>query len=204
MCKEYALVRGKIMAWKDFLIENPWATLNREPTPNHCIAVYYAVDMEYQKVTDRLCMITYDEKYKPQFKEMTISWVSEHFEVEESDLRQVETPEETIIQPGGEIFLLLNSMDVVVGTIAAVIHQGVCELAKMSVRKGYTGRGYANILMTECIQWAQDHKYPFIELLSSVKLDNAISIYKKYGFVTTHLGPHPSYKRCDIVMRLTF
>jgi GNAT superfamily N-acetyltransferase len=202
--KEYALLRGKIVVWNDFLAENPWATTNYNQVPKHCISVYYCVDLVQKTVTDRLCVVTYDEKYKSEFKELSLVWVSEHFVVEESDIKQVETPEEVIIKPGGEIFFVLNSEEVVVGVVATVIHKGDCELAKMTVRKGYTGRGYANVLMKESIQWAKDNNYPFIELLSSTKLENAINIYKKFGFVTTHLGSHPDYARCDIIMRLTF
>ncbi|KAI8639110.1 acyl-CoA N-acyltransferase [Parasitella parasitica] len=128
----------------------------------------------------------------------------QYFEVEESDLKQLDTPEEAIIQPGGEIFFLLEGSGRVAGVVATVIHQGVCELAKMTVRKECNGRGYAHILMRESIHWAKQKDYPYIELLSSVELQNAIILYKKYGFETIHLGPHPDYKRCSIIMRLTF
>ncbi|GAN03506.1 GNAT family acetyltransferase [Mucor ambiguus] len=207
--REYALVKGKIVEWSDFVRENPWATVKTNPfsavpVASNCISVYYVVDLEKMNFMDRLCMVTWDLKYKSEFKELSLMWVKQYFEVEESDLKQLETPEEAIIQPGGEIFFLLESSGRVAGVVATVIHQGNCELAKMTVRKECNGKGYAHILMRESINWAQDNKYPFIELLSSIQLENAIILYKKYGFETTHLGSHPDYKRCNIIMRLTF
>lgn len=41
-----------------------------------------------------------------------------------------------------------------------------------------------------------------ITLLSNTILEPAISLYKKHGFETVHLGPHPDYERCNIEMRL--
>jgi hypothetical protein len=58
--------------------------------------------------------------------------------------------------------------------------------------------------MQETLRWAKDKKYPYADLLCNTKLENAISIYRKLGFKTTMLGPHPDYERCDIGMRLYF
>lgn len=206
---EYALVKGKITDWADFIEQNQWAATKTNkfsslPVASNCISVYYVVDVEQMMIIDRLCMVTWDLKYKSEFKELSLVWVKQYFEVEESDLKQLDTPEESIIQPGGEVFFLIESSGRVAGVVATVIHQGVCELAKMTVRKECTGKGYAHILMRESIKWAKDKNFPYIELLSSVSLENAILLYKKYGFETTHLGSHPDYKRCNIVMRLTF
>lgn len=201
------MARGKIIEWDEFLMNNPWAAhhdYSNNQVPSNCVAVYYVVSKEKDEIVERLCMTTWDAKYKEDFKTLSLAWVEEHFEVEQTDLIQVETPEQVILQPGGEVFFLLNSTGVVVGVVANLIHQGVCELVKMTVRKEYTGRGYAHILMREAIRWAKEKNYPFIELLSNIKLENAISIYKKYGFETTLLGPHPDYVRCNIGMRLTF
>ncbi|KAG2199298.1 hypothetical protein INT46_003378 [Mucor plumbeus] len=206
---EYALVKGKITNWADFVEQNQWAAIKTNkfsslPIASNCVSVYYVVDVEQMAIIDRLCMVTWDLKYKSEFKELSLVWVKQYFEVEELDLKQLDTPEESIIQPGGEIFFLIESSGRVAGVVATVIHQGACELAKMTVRKECNGKGYAHILMRESIKWAKDKKFPYIELLSSVSLENAIILYKKYGFETTHLGPHPDYKRCNIIMRLTF
>lgn len=205
--REYAMMRGQFVEWNEFVSENDWAKNHKYTQvalPDQCASVYYVVDKEEQIVTDRLCMVTYDDKYKKDFKELNLVWVKEFFAVEESDIFQLDTPETAIIQPGGEIFFLLTSEGDVAGCVSDIIAHGECELAKMTVKRSCTGKGYAHLLMREAIQWAKDKKYPFLKLYSSVNLENAISLYKKYGFQTIHLGEHPSYKRCDIIMQLDF
>lgn len=205
--REYAMMRGQFVEWNSFVAENDWAKThkyNEAVLPDKCASVYYVVDKEAQAVTDRLCMTTFDKKYKNDFKELNLVWVKEFFAVEESDIRQLETPEEAIIAPGGEIFFLVQSDGTVGGVVSAIIAHGECELAKMTVRKSCTGKGYAHLLMREAIQFAKDKKYPYMKLYSSVSLENAIALYKKYGFKTIHLGQHPAYKRCSIIMQLDF
>lgn len=205
--REYALLRGQIVEWNQFVAENDWAKIHKYsdlPIVDKTIAVYYAVDKESKEVTERVCVTTYDAKYKDEFKNLNLKWVSQYFEVEECDIYQLENPYEAFIKDGGEIFFLVTSSGMVAGTVSDMLNHGECDLTKMTVRDECTGKGYANILMRESIKWAKDHKYPYIKLYSSVSLDNAINIYKKFGFETIHLGPHPNYKRCNIVMQLTF
>ncbi|KAI9359537.1 hypothetical protein BD770DRAFT_386266 [Pilaira anomala] len=186
---EYALVGGKFVEWNQFLIEHEWAKSHEftAPVPENCKTVYYIV--KENKIIDRATVITFDARYKQDFKELNLAWVTQLFEVEESDIKQLESPEESILHAG---------------VVADVIHDGECELAKMTVRKECTGKGYANILMKESIEWAKEQGFPFIKLYSSVQLENAIALYKKFGFETIHLGKHPSYKRCSIIMQLDF
>lgn len=40
------------------------------------------------------------------------------------------------------------------------------------------------------------------ENLSNTVLAPAIGLYRNHGFETTHLGSHPDYQRCNIVMAL--
>lgn len=204
--KEYAMMRGQTVDWNTFAAENNWAKVHKYselPIPEKSLAIYYIVNKEDQSIIDRVAVTSYDKQYKNEFKELNLKWVSKFFEVEANDVYQLENPEDAILKDGGEVFFLLSSDNVVAGVVADVIHDGNCELAKMTVRDEFTGKGYANILMREAIQWAKDRKYPYIDLYSSVKLENAIALYKKFGFATTHLGPHPAYKRCSIIMKLT-
>ena len=39
-----------------------------------------------------------------------------------------------------------------------------------------------------------------IFLLSNTRLEPAIALYHKHGYVTTRRGPHPHYDRCNIEM----
>ncbi|KAI9292035.1 acyl-CoA N-acyltransferase [Neoconidiobolus thromboides FSU 785] len=143
--------------------------------------------------------ITWDEKYKYEFKRLNLKWVQEFFEVEEADTKQFEYPE-TIVNDGGEIFFLLDK-DKVIGTVAMMKHGDEYELSKLAVDDGYKGQGLSKILMDASIKWVKDKGYKSILIISNTKLEPAINLYKKYGFETIHLGQHPSYSRANIVMR---
>lgn len=202
--KQYAMMRNQCIEWQEFILNETWAaSVTPSDVPENCVAIYYVVNQAEQKLLDTLYVVSWSTKYKQEFKDMSLAWVQESFEVEESDLKQVETPEKTIIQPGGQIFFLLDGQKRMVGTIAMMMCEGECELGKLTVKKEYNGKGYAHPLMREAIAWARDTKQPSILLLCAVKLEKAITLYKRYGFETIHLGQHPEYKRCDIVMRLT-
>src|SRR6185312_14670310 len=49
--------------------------------------------------------------------------------------------------------------------------------------------------------WAREQGAAEILILSNTVLAPAIALYKKHGYATTHLGPHPDYERCNIEMR---
>jgi len=151
---------------------------------------------------NNVIMTTYNEKYLPAFVELNREWIETYFALEPMDLYQLQNPQESILDKGGEIFFLLEN-DQVLGTCALVPH-GVnsYELAKMAVSPKARGKGYGDILMKFAISWAQEKGIAELTLLSNTILEPAISLYKKHGFQTHHLGQHPDYKRCNIEMNL--
>lgn len=58
--------------------------------------------------------------------------------------------------------------------------------------------------MQHGIDFAKSLGLPKLILYSSTKLENAIYIYKKYGFVEIPIEPNSPYKRSDIKMELVF
>ncbi|KAK9709723.1 hypothetical protein K7432_008849 [Basidiobolus ranarum] len=206
--KTYAMMRNQFVEWDQFASENDWAnealkkgSWEDKPTPDNCVAVYYVIDKDARMIMKKLYVATWSPEYKQIFKDLNLAWVEQFFKVEETDIRQLDHPEESIIKPGGQIFFLLDD-NKVAGTVAMMIHDGECELGKMTVADGYQGKGYAHPLMREGIDWARKQGYPDIAILCAVKLVKAITLYKNHGFETVRLGKHPDYDRCDIIMSL--
>lgn len=146
-------------------------------------------------------IVTYQEKYLPAFANLNREWIQKYFTLEPMDLAQLEKPHDLILNPGGEIFFLLED-GIPVGTCAMAPHDGVFELAKMAILPSKRGLGYGDLLMQAAIDWAKEKNLPKIILLSNTVLEPAISLYKKHGFKTVHLGSHPDYQRCNIIMEL--
>jgi GNAT superfamily N-acetyltransferase len=128
-------------------------------------------------------------------------WIQTYFKIEAMDIAQLENPYENVLNHG-EIFFLLEN-EKAVGVCAMIEHGVGCyELAKMAVAPETRGKGYGDRLMEIAVAWARQKGANKVILLSNTILEPAITLYKKHGFKTTHLGPHPDYERCNIEMEL--
>jgi GNAT superfamily N-acetyltransferase len=146
-------------------------------------------------------VIGYDDRYLPVFRALNAQWIEQYFVLEAMDLHQLEHPREVILDAGGEIFFVLENGEAV-GTCAVVPHGESYEIAKMAVAGESRGKGHGDRLMQAAIDWCRAKGVAEIVILSNTVLAPAITLYKKFGFATTRLGPHPDYERCNIEMKL--
>lgn len=147
-------------------------------------------------------VIFFDPQFISDFVRLNRQWIEHYFRIEAMDLAQLENPQENILSLGGEIFFVLENKKVV-GTCAMIPHgEKTYELAKMAVDPSTRGKGYGDLLMKHAIDWARSKKATKISILSNTVLEPAITLYKKHGFQTLHLGKHPDYERCNIEMEL--
>lgn len=149
-------------------------------------------------------IIPYRSKFAQDFKDLNIAWLETYFYVEPYDLEVLNYPEKYIISKGGHIFFT-TSHQKVTGTVALMpMQQGVFELTKMAVHKEVRGQGIGQQLMQYCIKFAQEQQLHKLVLYSNTKLENAIYIYKKWGFKEIPLEQASNYERANIKMELRF
>lgn len=149
-------------------------------------------------------VVPFHPKYLSAFVSMNRDWIERYFELEEMDLAQLENPFGEILDKGGEIFFVVENGEAV-GTVSMVpLGDGTAELAKMAVARSARGKGYGDLLMQACVDWAKRTGVHKVVILSNTVLEPAISLYHKHGFPTVHLGDHPEYRRCNIVMERMF
>lgn len=147
----------------------------------------------------------YKEEYAKYFYELNIEWLKTFFIVEPYDEEVLSKPNTYIIDKGGLIFFAkLNNK--VVGTVALMpLDNGLFELTKMAVSTEHRGEKIGQYLMEYCINYAKVNMgLPKLILYSSRRLENAIYIYRKFGFIEIPVEPNSPYKRCDIKMELVF
>ena len=60
----------------------------------------------------------FQDEYADDFKRLNLEWIEKYFVVEEMDKKQLEDPQENIIEPGGESYSVLEDGKV----------RGVCAL----------------------------------------------------------------------------
>jgi GNAT superfamily N-acetyltransferase len=152
-----------------------------------------------------ISIVSYDARYKDEFKRLNEAWITEFFDMEETDHKVLDHPEQYIIDAGGEIVFAVER-DTVAGTCALIkMDNGPFdfELAKMAVDPLFRGRGIGRQLGEAIIDRARKLGAKTVFLESNTILAPAISLYRKLGFVETE-RQHTPYARGNIHMVLAF
>ena len=155
------------------------------------------------EITQDIEITSFKNKYSKHFYSLNIEWLKSYFVVEPYDESVLSNPEKHIINKGGHIFFAKLNNEVV-GTVALmpIGNDGLFELTKMAVSPKHRGFKIGQQLMQHCIDFAKSIGLPNLILYSSRKLENAIYIYRKYGFIEIPVEPNCPYVRCDIKMKL--
>lgn len=146
-------------------------------------------------------IITYTDKYASNFRDMNLAWLEKYFFVEEHDREVLEQAEDYIINKGGFIFFALVNNEVV-GTVALINEKEGFELSKMAVIPVFQGQKIGQQLLKFCINFAKIKGWDKLIIYSSTLLENAIYLYRKYGFKEVELEKDSPYQRSDIKMVL--
>lgn len=148
-------------------------------------------------------IVAYDKQYAKAFELLNLEWLETYFYVEDYDREVLSKAEQYIIGPGGHIFFAVES-GVVMGCVALLrIEDDLFELTKMAVSPAARGKGIGQKLMQHCIAFAQSQNWKGLLLYSNRILENAIHIYRKYGFKEIPVEPDSPYERSNIKMYLT-
>jgi len=147
-------------------------------------------------------IISYTPEYASEFKSLNIAWLEKYFWVEPHDEEVLSDPNKFIIEPGGAIFFVKENDDIL-GTVALMkMDDSIFELTKMAVTPAAQGKKIGQQLLKHTINFARSQNWDKLMLYSNRKLENAIYIYKKYGFVEIPIEQNNPYSRGDIKMEL--
>lgn len=148
-------------------------------------------------------IIPFQKAYSKDFYTLNKEWLQTYFYVEPFDEEVLSKPKHYIIDPGGHIFFA-KMEDTIIGTVALMPTKKatIFELTKMAVSPEYRGHKLGQKLMQHCLDFAKKHAIKELILYSNRKLENAIYIYKKFGFIEVPVEENSPYKRSDIKMRL--
>ncbi len=143
----------------------------------------------------------YKPIYKEAFKELNYEWISQLFEIEESDKEILENPEESILKKGGAILIALSDEEPV-GVCALIkVSNDNYELAKMAVSPKAQGNQIGYKLGSSIIEKAKSLNAKSVYLETNTSLKPALALYKKLGFKELK-GCKSEYSRCNVQMEL--
>ena len=155
------------------------------------------------KAANKIKVIPYEERYIPDFKRLNRQWLENFGLLEEADEKKhLNTPRESIIENGGQIFFAVER-DIVVGTCAAIRHSSkLIEIAKLAVAPFAQKRGIGRMLTKAVTKYSIDIGAWKVFLVSSTKLKPALRLYESMGFVHASLPVQPEYASADVYMEL--
>ncbi|QHL89440.1 GNAT family N-acetyltransferase [Nibribacter ruber] len=146
-------------------------------------------------------IIDYTPAHAASFKDLNQAWIERYFEMEELDHKSLGNPDGYIIQKGGHI-LMAEYNGEIVGTCALIkMENDTFELAKMAVTDKAQGLKIGRKLGEAAIQKARELGAKTLMLVSNRKLETAIHLYHRLGFVEVPLEGQ-DYKRADIKMEM--
>lgn len=146
-------------------------------------------------------IINYSEETKDFIKTLNYEWLEKYFRVEPSDVISLSDPQKEIIDRQGLIFYARYQGEIVGTATLLRIHDTRYELGKMAVTEKHKGIGIGKALLEHSLLIAKQKNLSSLVLYSNTKLENAIHLYRKYGFKEVPLEPG-HYDRANIKMEL--
>ena len=152
---------------------------------------------------DAARLVTWRPDLRAQFERLNREWIERWFVVEDADRTVFADPGARIVEPGGQIFFVVDEAGVR-GTCAMIRHNAeTFELAKMAVEPAAQGRGYGDRLVEAAVEFARAAGARRIILVSNTLLGPALNLYRKHGFCDVPLDPANGYTRADIQLELS-
>lgn len=144
-------------------------------------------------------IIPFEARYREDFKRLNIEWLEKHFYVEAIDHEVLSHPEQSILKPGGHIFLARLEGEIV-GTCSLIRGKRGFELSKMAVTGRYQGLSIGQRLIDAAIATHQKAGKGILFLESNSKLKPAIRLYERNGFEHAERPEASHYQRSDVYM----
>ncbi|SFS14900.1 Acetyltransferase (GNAT) family protein [Granulicella pectinivorans] len=139
------------------------------------------------------------------FRTLNEEWITHFFQLEETDRKTLNNPEEAILRKGGSIFFV-EADNIPVGCVALIpMENGVYELSKMAVSPTLRGHGLGRRLLEHTIAEARRQGIKELFLGSSTRLRNAVHLYESLGFqhIPPERRPPSAYSRADVFMEMS-
>ena len=145
-------------------------------------------------------ILAYQPEHQPWFEKLNRHWIEKYFWMEPIDFEVLQHPEVHIIGHGGSIIMASYAKEIA-GTVALkYAAPGVYEFTKMAVDDKFQGLKIGKALALAAIEKAKKSGAHKIILYSNRKLETAIALYRKIGFIEVPVDA--IYKRSDIKMEL--
>jgi len=145
-------------------------------------------------------IIPFKDSLAKNFAELNIAWLEKLFYVEAHDKEVLYNCKTEIIAKGGKIFFAELKGEII-GTFALLkLDENTFELTKMAVAESHRGNKIGQQMLNFFEEYVKNEGIDQVILYSNRSLENAIYLYRKYGFKEVALEKNAPYQRADIKM----
>ena len=139
---------------------------------------------------------------QPHFERLNRAWIEKYFSMEAMDDYLLTKPEEAIIKKGGTI-LFARSDDEVTGVVAIIKEDDhTFKFAKMTVDENHRRKGIAEALGKAAIAKVRELRGAKLILFPHTRLQPALLLYRKLGFVEVPFEAETEIRRANIKMEM--
>ncbi|MFT7252159.1 MAG: ribosomal protein S18 acetylase RimI-like enzyme [Flavobacterium sp.] len=153
--------------------------------------------------SNKIDIIEFNEELKDHIKTLNYEWLEKHFRIETGDFNSLSNPKEHIIDKGGFIYYATLNNEIVATVSLLKKTDSIFEIGKMAVTAKAQGNKIGALLVEHCLTIAKQKQIKKLILYSNTKLEAAIYLYRKYGFIETTLE-EGLYERANIKMEKKF
>lgn len=127
-------------------------------------------------------VVPYAPKYKQDFIDLNVAWISDMFKIEPADVAELENVD-SAIEAGGQIFFTLDDDGTVLACcMIAPRADGEWEIMKFATRADAQGKGAGRACLQASIDYAEEQGVPSILIVSNRRCESAVHLYRKFGF----------------------
>jgi len=148
-------------------------------------------------------IVAFTPELRPVFAELWVPWLKSMTgrDPEPEDLVAVADPEPFYVRNGGAVFYALSGATPIGVVAVKNLTGGVYEFCKLVVRDEARGLGVGKALVETCIAFAQQQRARLLMLQSFRRLEVALGMYERMGFVPMTAPPEMLVlARTEIVM----
>jgi ribosomal protein S18 acetylase RimI-like enzyme len=147
-------------------------------------------------------IVHFEDRFASDFERLNRAWLEGYGLLEPQDVKYLDAPRETIIDPGGSILMAVEN-DRVIGTCAVIpVAPRVVELAKLAVVPEAQRRGIGRRLTIAAIDSAVVLGAERMILVSNNRLVAAVRLYESLGFKHAPLPVNLAYATANVYMEL--
>lgn len=127
-------------------------------------------------------VVPYSPEYRDEFIALNTAWISEMFEMEPEDERELANIE-GYVEAGGQVFFALDDDGAVMACcLIGPREDGDWEIMKFAARGMYTGTGAGSACLRACLDYARERGIERVIIATNSACEAAIHLYRKFGF----------------------